>query len=293
MSFMKTAVVNSQAPKDDIISVLRKRVGGYETARSHKTIHASDITKPDFCPRHLAFLDLFEKGKKGSYIATAMQMTFDIGNMTATLVREEWAGESAIGNWVCRRCSKSVDFTTKPKVGCAQHKDCIWQYKEMNFVSKEYGVSGSIDVLFKLDAPKPIVTELKIIRVEDFETMVAPLPEHRIRTSLYLKLVADSDTKWKDSINLHEARVLYVSRGYGKKHLTYNEILPLKEYQVVRDDALLSKPLAKAKQIKIFREEGLMPQGICATTLDKTAKACGMCAECFSGKYPPQQDKEW
>lgn len=305
MSWLKKAVINSQAPKLGVIDILRKNMGGYTEARSHKVIHASDITKPGFCPRHIALLDLMEQTKKNEYISTALQATFDIGHATAELVVEEWMGKNAIGNWRCLRCDKQHTMTSKPepwgctvngKTGVQKH---IWKYVEPSFVSKEYAVSGSLDVLADVGA-KWLVTELKIINVDDFEKMLAPLPEHRIRTSLYLKLIADSDSPYKDMINLHEASVLYVSRGYGKKHAVHQEILPFKEYRVVRDDTSYVEPLKKAKQIKVYRDSVvstalgpssfLMPSGICHTALDKQAKVCTTCTACFSGKYISQQE---
>lgn len=120
--------------------------------------------------------------------------------------------------------------------------------------------------------------------------MLVPLPEHRIRTSLYLKLVSDSGSPYLNHINLHEARVLYVSRGFGKQHPVYKEILPFKEFVVERDDSLFQKPLILAKQVKVFRESGKIPSGICKTALDKRAKACEVCAQCFSGKHPSEQE---
>jgi hypothetical protein len=291
MSWLKKVVINAGAPKVSIIQALKSNMGGYQPARSIATVHASDITKSNFCPRHWALLDILKAQKKDEYISTALQATFDVGKATAKVLVEEWAGESAIGNWKCLRCDANKKMTTKPKKGCPGHgAKCLWEYEEPAFLSTQYGVSGSIDVLMELGVPLWMVTELKIIKVEDFENLVAPLPEHRIRTALYLKLIADSNDPAKNKINLHEARVLYVSRGYGKKNADHGDIMPFKEYTVQRDDTVLEKPLAKALQIKKFREDGLMPSGICNTALDKPAKSCNVCTQCFSGQFPTMQE---
>jgi hypothetical protein len=181
----------------------------------------------------------------------------------------------------------------QPKPGCtsAGKGQCNWQYSEVNFKSVETGIDGNLDVLFDLGGNKLAVTELKIYAADEFDKMLAPLPEHRTRTRLYLKIIADSDSPYKNKINLHQARVFYTSRGFGKMNKEFNEILPFREFVIDRDDDALDvkTALEKGRQIKIYREQGLMPSGICVSPMDKTAKACKHCDKCFSGEYPAQQ----
>jgi hypothetical protein len=101
-----------------------------------------------------------------------------------------------------------------------------------------------------------------------------------------MKLIEDSDSPLKGRFNLQEAKVIYVSRAFGKKHLPSGEILPFKEFDVKRDDVALIPYLEKAREIKIFKESGLIPNGICGTAMDTHAKSCSVCGECFGGKYP-------
>ena len=297
MGWLKEAAKQSAAPKHGIIDILKKNMGGYEAARSTEVVHASDITKDSFCPRQYALWDVLGKSKEGGYVSTALRATFDIGNATAKVFIENWAGQHAIGDWKCQRCNKVVFMQSKPGLGCinngAQVLGCMWTFMEPRFQSVEFDVNGGIDVFMDMGSQKWVAVELKIIRLEDFDAIVAPLPEHRIRTSLYLKLIADSNSIYKDKINLHEARVLYVSRGYGKKNEAYGEVLPFKEFVVNRDDEIIAKPLAKAKQVKVWRAEKKMPAGICNTALDKYAKNCNVCKGCFSGEYPAEQVKPW
>ncbi len=290
--WLKSAVINSNKPKESIIQVLRKQIGGYEEGRSREILHASEVTKPYFCPREEALLDIQGvKVGKGMYIPTALRVTFDMGNAMAKALLEEWVPDSVVGNWNCRRCGAQRTMTGKPKPGCTKHEDCIWEYEEVRVMSEQCGASGGIDMLFSAGTPKLLVTELKTINPDEFEKIVAPLPEHRLRTALYLKLWAESNSPYKDQINLHEGRVLYCSRGYGKKNLDFDgEILPFKEYVVKRDDDSLSPILKKATQLKVFRDEGKMPAGICNTALDKAAKQCSSCVACFSGKHPAMQE---
>ena len=289
--WMKLAVQQANKPKLTITETLRKRLSAWEVGRDRNVVHASDITKPNFCPRHWAFLDM-EQVKKGvgSYVPTALRVTYDMGNATEKVFIEEWAGEAVHGDWRCRRCGDQRTMCTKPAPGCAKHKDCIWEYRQIRVESPVCGVSGSFDLLFDVGAPKLLLTELKTINPEDFNLITAPLPEHRLRTNLYLKLLAESSNPYRERVNLHEGAVLYVSRAYGKMHPDYNEILPFKEFTVKRDDEDLASTLARAKQLKIFREKGKVPSGICTTALDKPAKGCSTCKECFSGNYPAEQE---
>lgn len=286
MKFMSQTPEDLLKPQTTITDLLMKNLGGWKKERSHKNVHASDITKPSFCPRMYALLDITEKEKKDSYIDTALQATFDVGNATADLFTNSWAAQAITGNWECIKCLELRYFTTKPSCTCKTGGDCVWRYKEVRFSSKEYGVSGSIDALMHLYAPKLFATELKIMKVEDFNDLVAPLSEHRIRTAMYLRLIDESDSIYKKRINLTEARVFYISRGYGKKQTSSGKIVPFKEYVVKRNDASTEPYLQKAKQVKLFREQGVMPPGVCKTTLDGPAKLCSVCPECFSGKYP-------
>src|ERR1017187_6070536 len=286
-SWLKSAVINTNKPKDSIINVLRKRLGGHEDGRDRGTVHASDITKPHFCPRHWAFLDM--KGKElgePSYVPTALQITYDIGRMTAKLLVEEWAGDTVWGNWRCIRCGQHRTMCKKPTDSCKDFKSaCIWEYQEVAIEAPEYGFSGSFDALFDVGVPKLLITEIKIMKPEDWEVLLVPLPEHRLRTNLYMKLLAASESPYKDKINLHEARVLYISRAYGKKHPEYQEVLPLKEFVVERNDGSLHDCLKRVQKLKVFRETKVMPSGICNTALDKYAKLCSSCKECFSGQH--------
>jgi hypothetical protein len=286
------------APKESVIGVLKKAMGGVRPGRDRSLIHASDITRPEFCPRQWAFHDLQGLKAKSEYLSVATAATYDIGNLTARTLIERWAGEYVVGNWECERCEQWRTLTTKPKGICpdakGKNRDHLWKYHEFGVRAPEHGVVGSIDALFLTGTPLLRVTELKIMAPEDFEQILVPRPEHRIRTSLYLKLIAESETTYKSRFNLHNATVLYVSRGHGKANPDWkkpsgkDEVLPFKEFHIERDDEITKPPLQKAKALKIFRETAQMPTGICATALDKYAKTCDCCKICFSGDYKPQ-----
>lgn len=291
MKFLKDAQEKAFSPKDAIVKRLIKSIGRYDAARPYDKIHASDITSNSFCPRMVALLDITKLKKKDQYLSPALAATFDMGNSVADLFCEKWASGWNYGNWQCLRCGEQRTFCLKPQnVMCPKtdHKlSCQWKYKEVAFVSPQYQVSGSLDAILDLGSPLLFVTELKILAQTDFEKIVAPLPEHRIRTALYLKLIDDSNSVYKIRMNLQQAKVLYVSRGYGKAHPEYGkEILPFKEFDVKRDDASLAPYLEKALTVKNWRENKVIPSGVCGSSADPRAKNCAVCPQCFSGKYP-------
>jgi hypothetical protein len=290
MSWLKAATIAAGIPKISIIAKLKQSMSAMEPARDYKTVHASDVTKPDFCPRRWAYYSMSGTTPPGMWIGTALRATFDLGHAMAKVLTEQWARDIAVGNWRCKTCGAQRTMSLQPKPGCLKG-DCHWEYQEAEFVSQAYGISGSIDVLFDLGASLLAITELKTYAADEFDKMLTPLPEHRTRTRLYMKLVADSDSPYKNKINVHQARILYASRGYGRMNAEHGEVLPFREFVVERDDQALDVQLAlnKGLQVKVYREQGLMPSGICGTPLEKTAKACKFCQECFSGKNPSNQ----
>ncbi len=289
-SWLKNAIHQVTKPKQSIIGVLKQHLGGMQPGRSMSVLHASDVTKLEFCPRRWAFFDLLEKDPPSTMVSAALDVTFRLGLLTEQALIEDWAGEHVVGNWRCRHCSEQRSMTIKPDGWCKQGtQKHWWQYNQMIVDSPKYGIQGGIDALFQIGAPQLVVTELKIMAPKEFDDILTPLPEHRLRTNLYMKLIEESHHPYRDKINLQEGRVLYTSRGYGKMNAQWNEILPFKEFIVKRNDDDLKEFLKRATDLKVFRTQGLMPNGICSTALDKIAKQCSVCAQCFSGKYPAGQ----
>lgn len=287
MSWLRNAIHHATKPKHSIIGMLKLNLGGPRPGRSMKVLHASDVTKTEFCPKKWALYDVFEKEAGTEYLSVAMDVTYQMGLVTEQKLVEEWAGDAIVGNWRCRWCEEKRSLSPHPGGFCAETgKKHWWQHIQMVIEAPEYGISGAPDALFNIGAPQLALTEIKTMNPVEFDNLLVPLPEHRLRTALYLRLLEESKHPYRDKINLQEARVLYVSRGYGKMNAEWNEILPFKEFVVKRQDADLVEFLKRASQVKAFRESGLMPQGICTTMFDKTAKACSVVQPCFSGQYP-------
>lgn len=286
VSFLQQAVDEAAKPKSSLISLLKQEMQGNYPARGFKHIHASDITKESFCPRQVALLDITKLLPKKEFLQSAQRATFDIGHAISDLVREKWLGQRAIGHWHCLSCGEVRNFCTKPAAGCKTMKTCLWKYREIEFKHLPLGFVGSIDVLVNVDSLKLQIVEVKIITPVDFEKLIAPLAEHRIRTNLYMHLVEHSASAYRYMINTQRAKVLYVSRAFGKKHPDHNdEILPFREFEVARNDGELAPYLQKAEQVRLFRQESKLPGRICETSFCKLAKNCPVLKQCFSGSF--------
>ena len=287
MSWLRNTLHKAIKPQHSIIGVLRQQLGGPQPGRPMNVLHASDVTKIDFCPRKWAFFDLMKKDPPTQMVSVALDVTFQMGNVAETMLVEEWGGDHVVGNWRCRYCGASRSMTVKPDGWCGDGaRKHWWQYRQMVVSAEDYGLQGAVDALFNIGAPRLVVTEAKILNPTEFDQIVQPLPEHRLRTNLYLWIIEHSQHPYREMIDNTEARVLYISRGYGKLNAEWNEILPFKEFVVKRNDADLAEFLTRAKGLQTFRTEGLMPSGICSTALDKYAKNCSASKPCFSGQYP-------
>lgn len=291
---IKASGTSSFSPKLEI----HRSVPRTDPPREHFPLRASDLMndKYEFCPREHAFLDLQVASKKGEFIGTAQRLTFNHGRFMEDQIRNDLLRHLAVGDWVCGVCGHQLNtFSEAPKIKCPScgwgHK---WQYNEVRYEDPYTGVSGGLDLLLKCGAPQHLMVELKTISPDMFKELVAPLAEHKARTALYLRLVAQSTIPHSDRVNSKEARVLYAMKAYGVKDesLKANGIKdsafsPFKEFRVTRNDDILATPLARARVLKVWRETKKgMPCGVCPNGLMKRAQSCSAVSACFSGKYP-------
>lgn len=292
----------AEKPTVSVKLLLHSKLAGMEPARDHFPLRASTLLKTDyeFCPREHALLDLGHGKPQGMFVGTALRHTFNHGKDTEKRVRNVYLRKEAIGQWKCRVCKyvhplfgHCPDPAPCPKCGYKFH----WEYIEPEFIDPFTDVQGHIDLLVKFPAkPKLHLTELKTMAPDEFKNLVAPLSEHRMRTSLYLQLTARSTWEHSDRVDTTEASILYISKGYGCKDDTLKPagikdmpMSPYKEFIIKRDDSLTVKHMAKAKVLKLWREDKntqAMPAGICQNLMTPRAKACSSCQACYSGKFP-------
>lgn len=292
MNFFKKA---ADVIKPSLVEELHRKMAVWEKARSHKRVHASDLTKPEgFCPRQYALLDVTKKKRKDQFIGTSLQHTFQTGRSLQQDLNERWAEDMAVGIWKCLYCGKEHGFCKRPATcaKCGAPARCL-QYEEENFFHPS-GYSGSIDQLTDLGEPKLRVTEVKTMKADEFKTLLAPLAEHRLRTNLYLRTVAESDHPFKSRINTQEGLILYICKGFGfkadwvkDKGLKDSPFSPFKEFWVERDDEATAKYLGKAEVLRDYRTAGAgIPSGSCNNSFCGRAKSCPVRQDCWSGDHP-------
>lgn len=284
MKFAKKAV--NQPGDNVLLSILSHALGGYEPARGFHRIHASALTgEPEFCPREAALCLQTDTKRPDVYISAAMRVAFDNGNAVHDLVRSVWLRDIAVGNWKCATCGNLRKFERYPKNSCDSCGTKNWLYKEVELTHKTAGYTGSIDLIVDLGMGLLKMVEIKTIDKDQFADLLAPLAEHRVRTSLYLDLIRNSTQDHHTSqIDPTSAKILYVSKGFGKKAFN-GEILPFREFDVVYAPKSIEPYLKRAEAVLLYKELGVMPKGICKTSFDSRAQKCCVLKHCWGNKY--------
>ncbi len=279
----------------DVKRMLHERIAGNHPGRPLKTIHASAVTNTEkrFCPREHSIYSITEVLPVDEFLSTALNITFEYGRFIQDKINNEWLVDIMVGDWVCGVCGTQAETGKRPKIKCScGYKK--WQYKELNFVSEDCGISGGVDILLDTGVGKFTVVELKTIDKDQFKDLNAPKAEHRQRTNLYLRLIKESKHPIAPFIDTKSAIILYVSKSYGFLDHTIKEypfkddlFSPFKQFQIKAEHEAVDSICNLAKQVFTFRK-GLtpIPEKICNSILDKRAKVCCCSKDCFSTKYP-------
>ena len=273
--------------------LLHHNLSDLDPPRDVDLLHASELTYPDkkFCPRERAFLLKYGDNRPDQFLGTALSITFQVGRWYEHMVRSEWLRKYAFGPWQCNICGNTTPYQMAPKkcteCGAKGHMD----YVEPRIWNPEYEVGCGIDFLF-VNGGRIRMTELKSMEKVMFKDIKAPIAEHRIRTQLYMFLIAGSD--WMDqawTIDLDFSYLLYMSKGHGatdykreRKDIIDSSISPFKEFVIEPTKRKTLKPyLDDALAVKKFRHEGVMPpRTVCPTINCTRAEQCTYRKECFS-----------
>lgn len=296
-------ILDSLKKQVSIKHMIHKSLAGWEEPRPHGKIHASELLKEgrEFCPREWAFLDLgLVKQRKPEFVGTAMRITFHHGQDMERRLRNQWLRDYMVGTWECGVCSfEHPTFGKAPNGKCPKcgwgHQ---WQYKEVRLLSPTSGVSGGVDCFVDTGEKKHRLLEIKSMAPDMHKVLKAPLAEHKMRTSLYLRLAAEAELPESERINTSEATILYVSKSYGFKDESLKEagiadspFSPFKEFVIQRDDSLTEDAVNKAKALTLWRKMQAagtspgLPCGVCANGLIKRAQQCSAIGYCFSGSF--------
>ena len=296
---MALTIIKALKKEPSIKLMVHKKLAGYEKARDDGEVHASDLMKElEFCPREWALRKQAGIKPKDQFIGTAMRITFTHGRDMEYRMRNEWLREHMVGRWECNVCGhEHTVFGKAPKISCPKCGKNRWEYKETNFKSPTSGVTGGIDAIVDVGAEKHRILEIKSIDKDQFKELVAPLAEHKLRTTLYLRLAHESHLDESNKVNTQEAHILYVSKSFGFKDdsmkvagISDAPFSPFKEYVVKRDDALVETYVQKAIVVKAFIDTPQvgMPCGVCSSGLEKRAQACSVLKQCWNGTSPSQ-----
>jgi len=297
MTFSKMA--NHVKPQPPLIAALEKRLAGTQPARPYARIHASMLTYggKKYCPREVALCDITGKSPKDEYINATLQATFDMGWKIHHMVTDNWLNHIAVGHWKCVRCQSLSPFGPYPQQcggryplsrgGAPCTSQGPFEYEEENFQHRELKHTGSIDMLADLSDhgyDKLIAVEIKSIDKDEFKELKAPKAEHRVRSQLYLDIIANSDSEVRDMVDHTSARVLYVSKGFGAK--SNGKVTPFKEFEVKASEKAVAPYLNLARDVTLnWRRDGKIPSGVCSNAFSARAKQCACAVECWSGNY--------
>jgi hypothetical protein len=271
---------------------LHEHMGGYDPPRSVHVLHASEMTRDlEFCPRSFALMRSLNETPKASYVETSLRYTYDLGRLIEQGLREIWAKDIAVGDWACTSCGLLHSFQFRPWK-CSSCSSGRFVYREVRFTSQICGASGSVDVLVKLPGyEKAVMVEAKSMDKDMWKSLVAPMAEHRLRTNLYLRLIAESDHPYREFIDTDKAFILYMVKGYGTadaslEKLGINEnFTPFKEYVIKRNDEETQPLVDRAIQLKLWEDGNgavIYPDRICEAANTSRASKCPVKTPCFA-----------
>ncbi|NIT54898.1 MAG: hypothetical protein GWN00_01220 [Aliifodinibius sp.] len=233
---------------------------------------------------------MYKHGIKDSsvmLIGTSLTATYDLGKSLQDYLNQEWGVEWCIGTWKCRYCGLDYSFTLRPK-NCERCKHEYFSYFEEVFENSEYGVTGSVDFIDAGYSPRYRMTEVKTIVKDDFKKLSMPLAEHRLRTQIYLELIAKSSDHRTSRLHAGKASVLYICKGYGVSDPTIKEygiqdqqFSPFKEYVVERNTEAVKPYLEKAREVVLFQQKKQkLPEPMCPNDYCSRAKKCCVVKYC-------------
>lgn len=286
-------------PDKHLKLLLHQHLSRVEEGRPYTRLHASALTYEDreFCPREFALGGLLKAKPKDERLTTSLNVTFELGRLLQDRVVNWFADMGrAVGDWVCLACNWPHRHSKRP-VGCTKCGCKAFKPEEVRFTSQTCGASCGIDMMVDLKEPKLIAVELKTMAADEFKKLQAPLAEHKLRTTLYLRLIADDTSHpMHGMVNTSRAKILYVSKnGFGcaddqlAEWGVSEKFSPFKEFEVERDDEMVEPYWQRARMVTDYRnKEAGMPAGVCPTSLCSRAKMCPVRTPCFSGQYPAE-----
>lgn len=277
---MEGKVVALRAPEDVVISRLRASPREVSHFRGG-ALHVSDLLGK--CMRKIALSEKLRKPMPTQPVSDSLALTFAQGVAIHDFVKAkltEGSPTEVWGKWACL-CGNTVTEpmcrSEVPQRVCPDCGTSPSRYEEVSIYDDGLGVSGSPDVLFRLDREGAFyITEVKSIAYEQWKEMARPLPDHVLQVVFYWLLMARAGYSLASQVS-----ILYVSKGYVFK-------MPYKEFAIEigcieEAEDRLRTYLDDALSLKAFRDGGPLPdRTMCATKASGPAKECHVCLACFS-----------
>lgn len=283
-------------PLGSLRDLLHGHISRQDQERPPWNLHASDITKEDgFCGRYPVLMKLHSNPKDAGYIplpsknvTTSMAVTWEWGRLVERRVID-WFAEMGLahGDWVCKHfgCGTTHPWRTKPKQ-CVKCNGTDFQYIEPRAKSDYSGASSGLDMLVRMPGrPLLVFTEIKSIDAEKFKTVLAPLAEHRVRTMLSLRNIAESPDPRMKEVDNQVGFTLYVSKGgYGTKTaMVEGGFTPFREFQITRNDKAIDHYAENSRAAHLaLKGEGPMPARLCKHHSDGKAQRCPAFKQCWA-----------
>lgn len=279
-------------PLGSLRDLLHEHISRKDEQRPPWRLHASDVTNDDgFCGRYPVLMKQFDIPLPVKNVTTSMAVTWEWGRLVERRVID-WFAEMGLahGDWSCeqRGCKHVHTWRTQPKI-CVKCGGDRFRYIEPRATSAHSGVSSGLDLLTRMPGrPLLTFTEIKSIDAEKFKQLLAPLAEHRVRTALSLRNIAESADPHMAEVDNQTAFTLYVSKGgYGTKTAIEGGFSPFKEYPVHRNDLMTEPYVTPARAAYLaLKGEGPLPERLCKHHTDSRAQRCPAMARCFKDWKP-------
>jgi len=252
-----------------------------EAQRNSKNIHVSDLGS--FCPRKYFFAgNLIERSYKHPGNNTnKTHMIFLYGNalhnLTKNLIKDHLAGV-----FVCKSCHHKHPFSAKKDlIKCEKCGNTSFSYEEYELkipIGKDRYLVGHTDLIIDLKDIMQI-GEIKSMSVEQYASLIQPLPEHIAQISTYMWMV--SKNKQNIGIDYSCGYIIYIPKGnvYNKQMLQPWKVFPV--------PFNLSLGSSLDNLVKILKQsiKGILPkEGLCSNSYDPKAIKCPYVKKCFGGE---------
>lgn len=246
--------------------------------RDGEYFHVSDLIHK--CPRMIAICKTRNIKLPDQVIHSSSGLTFAQGEAMAGYVVHKMSKShprNVYGIWSCACGHTSIEGTYKQ---AADHHTCskcgsgLGRYHELSVQNMEHRLSGSIDLVIRVDGGLHIV-EIKSIKKEAWEELERPVPDHILQVLTYWWLLKEQGRHI-----LHDkVSILYMNKSFMFKNPFIEFVLqPSKMLHRIEELRADSLELANC----VYKGGSLPIRTFCATPQASIAKQCPCVEECFA-----------